>query len=89
MSSWNSNVWGPHPKHAVVPAIAVLAVVAWVAAKNPGPLQASTGGTPVTVMKPVEGATVALPRAEMPVEVRYGVPSQKNLHLWPEILHAR
>jgi len=66
-----------------VPVLAVLAVVGWVAVKSPGPVEVQTG-TPVTVMKPVEGTDLAPPSADMPIEVRYGVPSEGTLHLWPE-----
>lgn len=88
MFSWDSSVWGPHPKYAVVPVLAVLAVVAWVAANNPGPIDMPTG-TPVTVMKPVEGADLAPPPGAMPIEVRYGVPTERTLHLWTGSRHAK
>lgn len=88
MFSWESSVWGPHPKYAVVPVLAVIAVVGWVAANNPGSIEVPTG-TPVVVMKPVEGTDLAPPSADMPIEVRYGVPSERTLHLWPESQHTK
>jgi hypothetical protein len=58
----------------------VLGVVGWVAAKNPGPIAAPTAQK-VTAMKPIEGSPVAT--QELPMEVVYGVPTERTLHLWP------
>lgn len=80
MTSYRGNNWGPHPKHALLPLLLVLGVVGWVAYKNPGSLQSSTA-TKVTAMKPVEGGETAV--NELPIEVRYGVPTEQTLHLWP------
>jgi hypothetical protein len=88
MFAWDSSVLGPHPKYAIVPVLAVLAVVGWVAAKNPGPVEVPAG-TWVTAMKPVEGSDTAPPSPELPIEVRYGVPTEKTLHLWPESKRAQ
>ena len=80
MTSYRANNWGPHPKHALLPLLLVLGVVGWVAYKNPEPLQSSTA-TKVTAMKPVEGGEAVV--NELPIEVRYGVPTEQTLHLWP------
>jgi hypothetical protein len=84
MGNHQAGIWGPHPKYAVLPVILVLGVVGWVAAKNPGPIAAATAEK-VTAMKPIEGEHAGT--QELPMEVVYGVPTERTLHLWPE--HAR
>jgi hypothetical protein len=81
MGNHQADIWGPHPKHAILPMLLVLGVVGWVAYKNPGPIQASTAQQ-VTVMKPIEGAATGA--QGMPIEALYGVPTERTVHLWPE-----
>ena len=81
MDPYRGSIWGPHPKHAILPVLLVLGVVGWVAYKNPGPIQASTAQQ-VTVMKPIEGTVMGA--QEMPIEALYGVPTERTVHLWPE-----
>ena len=81
MGNYRADIWGPHPKYAVLPVLLVLGVVGWVAAKNPGPIAAPTAQK-VTVMKPIAGAQADT--QELPTEVLYGVPTERTLHLWPE-----
>lgn len=80
MTAYRGNIWGPHPKHAILPLLLVLGAVGWVAYKNFESVQSFTA-TKVTAMKPVEGAEAAVD--ELPIEVRYGVPTERTLHLWP------
>ena len=80
MGIHKAGIWGPHPKYAVLPVLLVLGVVSWVAAKNPGPIAAATAQK-VTAMKPIEGSPAAT--QELPMEVVYGVPTERTLHLWP------
>jgi len=79
MGTTMSNIWGPHPKYAVLPVLLVVGVVGWVAAKNPGPIAALTAKK-VTAMKPVEGTQASM--QELPIQVVYGVPTEQTLHLW-------
>jgi len=71
--------WGPHPKYAILPVSAVLSVIAWVAIQNPAPV-ANPTAQKITVMKPIDG--IAVGTTQMPIEVRYGVPTERTLHLW-------
>ena len=82
MSRWNSRVWGPHPKYAILPALCVLGVVGWLAYRYPEPID-SPRATAVTTMKPVEGTASAPVSATLPMEVLYGVPTVETMHLWP------
>lgn len=81
MTAYWGTTWGPHPKYALLPLLLVLGVVGWVAYKNPEAFQSSTA-TRVTAMKPVEGGEAAV--SEMPIAVRYGVPTEQTVHLWTE-----
>jgi hypothetical protein len=80
MGTAMSNIWGPHPKYAILPVILVLGVIGWLAAENPGPIE-RPAAQPVTAMKPIVGTEAAA--QPMPIEVRYGVPTERTLHLWP------
>ena len=82
MKGWNSSIWGPHPKYAILPVLFVLGVVGWLAYKQPEPAESSLATT-VTAMKPVEGTALAPVSATLPVEVLYGVPTMETMHLWP------
>lgn len=79
MGTTMSSIWGPHPKYAILPVMLVLGVIGWVAAKNPGPIE-RPATQKVTAMKPIEGAEAAA--QPLPIEVRYGVPTERTLHLW-------
>ena len=81
MAESTRGFWGPHPKYAILLVSAVLSVIAWVAIQNPDPV-ANPTAQQITVMKPIDGITVGAP--QMPIEARYGVPTERTLHLWPE-----
>ena len=96
MATFPTGFFGPHPKYAVVPVLLTLGMLGWIAANNPAPV-ASADALTVVAMKPVEGAGDAAPAAsptpvspapvtlgsaEIPVEVLYGVPSARTMHLW-------
>ncbi len=80
MRSSPSKLRGPHPVHAVVPVLAAIVFSGWVWFADRGPL-ADSARLAVTAMKPVEGAAAA--PADLPIEVCYGVPTERTLHLWP------
>jgi len=79
MGTTMSNIWGPHPKYAILPVILVLGVIGWLATENPGPIERPAAQT-VMAMKPIEGTEAAA--QPLPIEVRYGVPTERTLHLW-------
>ncbi|MCE9631913.1 MAG: hypothetical protein K8S94_14510 [Planctomycetia bacterium] len=79
MRSSTPGFWGPHPLHAILPVLAIIGFSGWVWFANRGPL-ADTARMAVTALKPIDG-TAADP-AELPIEVRYGVPTERTLHLW-------
>ena len=81
MAESTRGFWGPHPKYAILLVSAVLSVIAWVAIQNPDPV-ANPTSQQITVMKPIDGIAVGAP--QMPIESRYGVPTERTLHLWPE-----
>ena len=81
MAESTRGFWGPHPKYAILPVSAVLSVIAWVAIQNTDPI-ANPTAQQITVMKPIDGIAVGAP--QMPIEARYGVPTERTLHLWPE-----
>ena len=81
MAESTRGFWGPHPKYAILLVSAVLSVIAWVAIQNPDPV-ANPTSQHKTVMKPIDGIAVGAP--QMPIEARYGVPTERTLHLWPE-----
>lgn len=81
MAGWNPNVWGPHPKHAILPAVMVLGIIGWIASANRQPIDSPTA-TRVTALKPVENGPPAIDHAAIPIEARYGVPSDRTMHLW-------
>lgn len=83
MATWNSRVWGPHPKYAIGPVLAVLGIVGWLAYKNPQPVEIPSA-IAVTALKPVEGTASAPASATLPVEVLYGVPTARTMHLWTD-----
>jgi hypothetical protein len=72
-----NSTWGPHPIHALLPAVVMLAFSGWVWFANRGPLPALP--VAVVALRPVDGTAAA---TEMPIEVRYGVPTERTLHLW-------
>ncbi len=77
MRSPANDAWGPRPMFAVLPAVALLAFSGWVWFANRGPLPSA----PVTVvaLKPLDGAIAG---TDLPIEVRYGVPTEPTLPLW-------
>lgn len=79
MRSNAQGFWGPHPAYALLPVLAIIGVSGWVWFANRGPLP-DAARVAVTAMKPLGGA--AADPAEMPIEVRYGVPTERTLHLW-------
>lgn len=79
MHSSSRPTWGPRPVYAVVPVIAAVGVAAWVWAANAGPLP-SPSAVAVTALKPVNGEAAAA--TTLPIEVVYGVPSERTIHLW-------
>ncbi len=85
MARFPSGFWGPRPRWALIPLLAVAGFVAAIA-----PDRASTGPVAVTVLKPASGdAALDLSDAGeipavMPIEVRYGVPSPQTAWLWTE-----
>ncbi len=78
MHADRNGTWGPHPGYALLPALAILGACGWLLSRNQEPIAPS--GTAVTAMKPVEGSVAAL--GEMPIEVRYGVPTAATAYLW-------
>ena len=77
MHADRNGTWGPHPGYALLPALAILGFCGWILSRNQGPI-APPSGTAVTAMKPIEGAD----GGEMPIEVRYGVPTEATAYLW-------
>ena len=75
-----SDIWGPHPKYAILPVILGLGVIGWLAAENPQPIERPVAKT-VTAMKPILGTEATA--QPMPIEVHCGVPTERTLHLWP------
>lgn len=79
MHSSSSSTWGLRPAYAVAPAIAAFGIAAWVwsASRDSQPAPSAVA---VTALKPVDGELA--PTAPLPIEVVYGVPSERTLHLW-------
>lgn len=73
------RTWGPEPLFAVIPAVAAFGAAGWIwlahadAARSPSAIR-------VTALRPVERGDAG---ATLPIEVSYGVPDEKSLHLWP------
>jgi hypothetical protein len=61
---------------ALLPAAAILAFSGWVWFANRGPLP--TAPVKVVALKPVDGFTPP----DLPIEIRYGVPTAPTLPLW-------
>lgn len=86
MDRFPQGFWGPRFRFAALPILAVAVLVIRVAGST-GPT-GQAGATPVTVLKPVsDGIAVpdvgaAIPAGEMPIEVRYGVPSTRTIRFW-------
>jgi len=83
MPTFPPGFFGPHPKYAVLPVCILLALVGWGVSRS----DAGEAARTVVAMKPIageEGALTALPLAAsgLPIEVIYGVPSGRTLHLW-------
>lgn len=93
MARLPSSFWGPPPQWALIPLVAVGAVLGALAFRLP---EEGDGPVAVTAMKPLEPAAYeravgsGLPAdavaAGMPIEVRYGVPSPRTAGLWLEPL---
>lgn len=73
------RTWGPEPLFAVIPAVAAFGAAGWIwlgqvdAPRDPSPIR-------ITALRPVDGQDGS---AAVPIEVSYGVPDEKTLHLWP------
>jgi hypothetical protein len=74
-----SQTWGPHPLFAILPVVAMLGCSGWIWLANRGPLPAPSE-VAIVALKPVTGLSAE--PAELPIEVRYGVPTERTLHLW-------
>lgn len=85
MHASNRPTWGPSPMYAVVPVILAVGLAASVWAANGEPLP-SPSGVAVTVLKPVHGAVAAVDT--LPIDVVYGVPSERTIHLWRPVAAA-
>lgn len=78
---WNNAHWGPQPKYAILPVAAVL-LGSWIAVGSVPPVEQ------VTVMKPLPDGAVAAGAnpvsadGDIAIEVRYGVPTPRTIHLW-------
>jgi len=81
MARFPSGFWGPRPQWALLPVLVVAGIVVSVAR---GPVVV-TARRPVDTDAPMDvsprGAGDSSP-AEMPIEVRYGVPSLRTAGLW-------
>jgi hypothetical protein len=68
-------------KHAITPVVGVLCFLAGLATTmiEPTPTLAVDE---VVVMKPIEGSDGAPVFPKMPIELLYGVPSERTEHLW-------
>lgn len=83
MHSSSRPTWGPRPAYAVAPAIAACGIAAWVwstSRDSQRDSQPTPSAVAITAMKPVDGDVA--PAAPLPIEVVYGVPSERTLHLW-------
>jgi hypothetical protein len=84
-----AGIWGPHPTYAILPLLAVGCVLGWVAL---GEARAAEGLRKATATRPVADGSAARGSSEnalstdpesLPIEVRYGVPASRTLHVWP------
>ena len=71
------RTWGPEPLFAVIPAFAAFGAAGWIwlataDAQRPSEVR-------VTALRPT-AAPDASP--SVPIEVSYGVPDEKTMHLW-------
>lgn len=94
MSRFSAGFLGPQPRWAILPLVAVGAILGWVAARQTAD---GDGPQPVTALKPIpvdveetaareehDARGVAVAGPAMPIEVRYGVPSPRTARLWSE-----
>jgi hypothetical protein len=84
MPQFPPGFFGPHPKYAVLPVCILLGVIGWAVSSPAG---GQSQGQTVVALKPVEGEEQAGPApllgaGGLPIEVIYGVPSGRTLHLW-------
>lgn len=82
---WNKAPWGPPAVYAVIPVAAVL-FGSWIAVATIG--AGPEAGT-TTVLKPLPDGSFVEPGsaadafdAANAIEVRYGVPTPRTVHLW-------
>jgi len=77
-----SGHFGPRPRYALLPLAGVAAVCGTLLSRSPAP--AVAGPTSVTAFKPAADGTVSGGDLGdgMPIEVVYGVPTARWLHLW-------
>lgn len=68
-------------RHAITPVVGVLCFLAGLATTMIKPIPTLAVGE-VVAMKPVEGGEGAAVFTKMPIEVLYGVPSERTEHLW-------
>jgi len=74
---------GPHLKYAMVPLAAVLGLMAGIATTLQTPAETCPANQ-VVAMKPIEGSDAQVGFAATPIEVLYGVPTERTIHLWPK-----
>jgi hypothetical protein len=72
------RTWGPSLLYAIPVVVVALGAAGWVWSTNRGPLP-TPSAVEVTALKPVAGAAAG---TALPADVAYGVPSERNVHLW-------